>query len=149
SAFDATTSYKLIFAESRGPSPRYHRVDPRPFLDDNREDDGSGFYRAGAAFVAYLLSRYGPEPLFEAHERLGAASSPESFAATFGEVYDLDLATEIEVFLNDDTCPDDATTVPQPYACAAPTIPWASPTRWEDVRPLICVGGEATGIHEL
>ncbi|MEZ4454133.1 MAG: hypothetical protein R3B09_32055 [Nannocystaceae bacterium] len=148
SALDAT-SIRILVSESWGPRPRYNRVDPRPYIDDTVKDDGGTFYGPAAAFVAYLLSRHGSEPLFELHAALTWTSSPERFADAFREIYDLDLDHEIEVFLTDDTCPDDATTSPQPFACAAPTVPWTNPNRWEDVRPVICVDGGATGGHEI
>ena len=125
------------YLESEGPSPRHERVDPRPVFDERRRD-GSRVYPVGGAFTTYLLSRYGPERLLELHEGLTATSSPERVGRVFERVYGLNLDDEVDTYVNDDTCPEEATEHPQPYACTAPTIPWESLDRWSDVRPFRC-----------
>lgn len=134
-----TQGSELIVVErDAGRYARFDRIDPRPYLDHRRRRDGGYYYRVAGGFVTYLLSRHGPERFFELHEELTYTSSPRRFAEKFAEVYGRDLGDEVALFLDDDTCPEDATEVPQPYLCAAPFVDWATPERWEDSRALTC-----------
>lgn len=146
-AFDSSDIY-FLHADSWGPLPRFDRVDPRPYLDHRLSRDGSGFYPPAGAFVAYLLSRHGPEKVLRLHERLDLAASPERFAEVFADVFGAPLDDEVATYLDDDTCPEEATVVPQPFACAAPVLPWVSPERWQDARAFACLDADADGLHD-
>ncbi len=140
-------------AEALTPSlrggPRYHVADPRPFLTATMADDLdaiAGLYGTGGAFVAYLLAVHGPAPFLDLHRRLGPASTESRIRRVFADVYGNDLDAEVELFLGD-ACPAGATAVPQPYACAAPTLPWRTPTEFFDTRAIACDDPVTVGGH--
>ncbi|MEZ4454683.1 MAG: hypothetical protein R3B09_34850 [Nannocystaceae bacterium] len=145
------------FALPLSSGPRYPIRDPRPYLTANyvsSTDEVHGIYAYGAGFVAYLLSRRGVARFTEFYGRLGGAASEAKIRRVFAEVYGLDFDVEVDTYLEDPSCPDDAIEVPQPFACAAPTIPWSDPDAWVDARILECgdeavsggFGGELGGV---
>ena len=139
-----TEGIAVALEERLTDGPRYFRSDPRPYLTQGYLE-GFDFYEPAGAFVAYLLSMYGPGPLFELYERLTLGAADGVFAAVFADVYGRDLDAEVEAYLAAETCPEGASTIPIPYECVAPTIPWERPHRWSYARRLTCDDDDVVG----
>ena len=140
----AAGDYSTHSSGGWGPSPRFVRVDPRPHLRDQSDEDGAEYYAISGGFVAYLLSRYGPNRLLELHRCLSRNSSAARFERYFEELYGRSLDAEVEDFLSMETCPEDASATPAPFSCSSETIQWASEDHWQDSRVMTCHAGHST-----
>lgn len=102
------------------------------------------FYPTAGSFVAFLLSRHGPEPFVTMTQRLPAERDLDVLRQIFRDVYPTDLDEEADLFMAGADCPMDAfpTLV---YDCTMPEVAWKTPASWGYDRTVDCSDDDVTG----
>ena len=94
--------------------------DPRFGIDAGTDDLD---YALAGSFVAFLLSRHGPQKFVSLSQQLGENSDLSAISASFKDVYDLEFDTEVELFRSGVPCGDSPFAV-RVYDCTAPEVAW-------------------------
>ena len=116
------------------PDPRLSLTLPRAEL----------FYPTAGSFVAFLLSRYGPEPYVAMTQRLPEERDLEVLRQIFREAYSAELDDEADLFMEGVDCPAN----PFPtllYDCTMPEVAWETSGAWRYRRSLDCTDDDVTG----
>jgi hypothetical protein len=101
-------------------------------------------YFTAGSFVAFLLSRYGPEPLVAMLRQLGDDRDLDDLRAAFRASYSVEFDDEADLFMTGTSCPSDPFPV-LVYDCTMPEVAWESPTRWHYQRVLDCEDDDVAG----
>jgi len=115
----------------------FEPIDPRPYFGARYGTSPPIDYEVAGRFVAYLLSRYGPERLWELNRDLRYLSTEGRFYRRFEAVYGEELDAVVEEYLKGE-CPEDALPIPLPVSCSAEELPRASDGSWTYARTLDC-----------
>ncbi len=116
--------------------------DPRPWMTLPRTEFDYGL---AGAFVAFLLSRHGPEKFIAVSQRARFGDDLATLERDFAEVYGVELAVEAELFTRNRDLPCDGQVFDlRPYDCSMPEIPWSGDT-WVHAGILECDADDVAG----
>lgn len=104
---------------------RFVQIDPRPYLEDYGQDEGvtyDSYVPVAAAFVSYLVVRFGVERFQALHQGMFRRSSDRRFERVFEGVYGTELGIVVEEYLRARECEPPLEGDPFDYACSAPEL---------------------------
>lgn len=116
--------------------------DPRPMMLLPSAD--SIPYGVPGSFVAFLLSRHGPERFVDFTRHLTLPRTLDNLQEMFRRAYGSELDAEVDLFMYGPPCDDDAFPV-RVYDCAMPNVPWADAAQWSYSDVMDCHEGDILG----
>lgn len=141
-AYDPWTGDGMGIRYVIAPNPDEPLLDPRPLMTSGSPDPVH--YGLAGSFVAFLLSRHGPQPFVAMTQRLGSVRTMNRLRKVFRQEYGHELDAEVELFMSGAPCDEQAFPV-LVYDCTMPNVAWSNPTYWAYGDSLDCTQGPLVG----